>query len=48
MRFLNDHLGLETVEYIAVGALLVAIVLGVLVVIFTTVADKLRQINAGL
>ncbi len=48
MRFLQDHTGLEAVEYIAVGALIVAVVFGVLVVLFTAVADKLRQINAGL
>ncbi len=48
MRLLNDTRGLETVEYIAVGALVVALTLGALYLIFTQVGVKLQQINAGL
>ena len=48
MRLLKDRRGLETVEYIAVGALVVALTLGALYLIFTRVGVKLQQINAGL
>ena len=48
MRLLKDRRGLETVEYIAVGALVVALTLGTLYLIFAQVGARLRQINAGL
>ncbi len=48
MRFLKDRRGLETVEYIAVGALIAALTLSVLYLILTRVGVKLQQINAGL
>lgn len=48
MTFLRDEGGLETIEYIAVAALISLFLFAILATIFHTIQDKLREVNDAL
>jgi hypothetical protein len=45
---LQDHRGTVTLEYIVVGALVIAITAAALLGLFQTLAGKLQEINVNL